>query len=439
MLLSFSALILLRDASAGSRAATELHSGGKVSLIGHEAAGKHNDLVGGEIGSADAPGSEPVERTRAVSFGETRASVYLDLLRALAALLVLLEHWRNLLFCDYRQLPSHRLLWTPAYLLTAAGHQAVVIFFVLSGYLIGGSIFRALAQGRWSWGSYATHRLVRLWVVILPGLALCTLCDRVGMHLERAPELYGGLSINHMTPNVRTTLTLPTFVGNVFFLQGIRVPMYGSDGALWSLANEFWYYVLFPVAIFALRRGSAWRRIGFACGFVAVCWFVKLPILIGFPIWLLGVLLLRLGPAKADDRRRWMIGAAYTLLVFFLARFRPLQNIWGDLVLGIATVVLLRNLLSATAPADPQARWVRWSRFLARGSFTLYVVHTPILVLMASVMVGDGKYVPSLAHIGTALLALIVTTLLAYALAFVTEFRTDRIRRWVENGLALRA
>jgi peptidoglycan/LPS O-acetylase OafA/YrhL len=374
-----------------------------------------------------------------VPFGQTRASVLLDLLRGLAALLVLLEHWRNLLFCDYRQVPSHKVLWIPAYLLTAAGHQAVVIFFVLSGYLIGGSIFRALAQGRWSWASYATHRLVRLWVVILPGLVLCTLCDTLGMKLHRAPELYGGLSSNHMTPNVLATLTPRAFLGNLLFLQGVRVPMYGSDGALWSLANEFWYYVLFPVAVFAARRGSIWRRVGWACLFLAVCWFVKLPILIGFPTWLMGVALLRLGSAKADDRLRWALGTGYALLVFFLARFRPLQNVWGDLLLGVATVVLLRTLLSATEKARSDAAWVRWSRFLARGSFTLYVVHTPVLVLLTSLIVGDGKYLPSFAHIGVALLALVFTVVLAYALAYVTEFRTDRIRAWVEQELGLRA
>ena len=40
---------------------------------------------------------------------------------------------------------------------------------------------------------------------------------------------------------------------NIFFLQGIYTPTFGTDGALWSLANEFWYYLLFPLGLIALR------------------------------------------------------------------------------------------------------------------------------------------------------------------------------------------
>jgi len=71
-----------------------------------------------------------------------------------AGALALLEHWRNFLFVDYRQLGAHKIWWAPVYLLCSAGHQAVVIFFIMSGYLISGSVFRMLEQGRWSWRTY---------------------------------------------------------------------------------------------------------------------------------------------------------------------------------------------------------------------------------------------------------------------------------------------
>lgn len=44
------------------------------------------------------------------AFKDTTASVLLDLLRGLAALLVLFGHWRNLLFIDYPQLTSYKLM-----------------------------------------------------------------------------------------------------------------------------------------------------------------------------------------------------------------------------------------------------------------------------------------------------------------------------------------
>ena len=42
-------------------------------------------------------------------------------------------------------------------------------------------------------------------------------------------------------------LDAATFWGNLVFLQTILVPTYGTNALLWSLANEFWYYMLFPL------------------------------------------------------------------------------------------------------------------------------------------------------------------------------------------------
>jgi peptidoglycan/LPS O-acetylase OafA/YrhL len=77
--------------------------------------------------------------------------VLLDLLRGLAAILVLAHHWRNYFFVNFHELGLHRVLLAVPYILTAAGHEAVVIFFVLSGFLIGGTIRRSLELGQWNW------------------------------------------------------------------------------------------------------------------------------------------------------------------------------------------------------------------------------------------------------------------------------------------------
>src|SRR5580658_7990721 len=117
-------------------------------------------------------------------FSDTTASVLLDAIRGIAATLVLLEHWRNAFFVDLPQVPSHRMLLAGVYLLCAAGHQAVIIFFVLSGYLISGSILRAFRRNEWTWKQYLTHRLVRLWIVLLPALVLGACWDHLGLYSQ---------------------------------------------------------------------------------------------------------------------------------------------------------------------------------------------------------------------------------------------------------------
>ncbi|WP_157178407.1 acyltransferase family protein [Terriglobus roseus] len=120
---------------------------------------------------------------------------------------------------DYRTLPQglRHLLLIP-YALSAGGHRSVVLFFVLSGYLIAGSILRSAERGPWNWRDYALRRLVRLWIVLIPGLLLCAAWDGLGMALHRAPLLYAGANGNHLMQNVAAARTWPIFFGNLFFL-----------------------------------------------------------------------------------------------------------------------------------------------------------------------------------------------------------------------------
>jgi hypothetical protein len=59
-----------------------------------------------------------------------------------------------------------------------------------------------LGRGSWSWSTYLTHRLTRLWFVLVPGLLLCLVWDSIGIRSGWAPSLYHGLGLNHMTDDV---------------------------------------------------------------------------------------------------------------------------------------------------------------------------------------------------------------------------------------------
>jgi len=365
-------------------------------------------------------------------FQSTSASALLDLVRGLAAIVVCIGHWRGLYFVDYAMLGAHRLLFAVPYIVTGAGHQAVIIFFVLSGYLIGGSVFRSLGKGTWSWRQYLTHRLVRLWLVLVPALLLGALIDAGGIHLHRAPALYAGQVPNHIVADVRQDLNTATFAGNFLFLQGICVHTFGSNGPLWSLANEFWYYILFPSAVLALRpRSSVLTRALSAALFTGVSFMVGKAIMLAFPIWLLGAALALLPAPQLALRWRIVIAVVYTPLFFYLAKTHLIGSTLSDYILGSATFVLLWSFLSARSPAG-NPLWVRFARSTAGFSYTLYLVHLPLLVFIASVTVGDSRWQPTSVRILTALLILAVAIGYAWLVAFLTEFRTADVRRWVE-------
>ena len=103
-------------------------------------------------------------------------SLYLELLRLLAATEVVLFHING-----FPLLGGHRAAWN------AFGHEAVVVFFVLSGFVIA---FAAQTREHTP-KAYAVSRLTRIYSVALPCLLATVLFDRIGIVL--VPQLYDGL------------------------------------------------------------------------------------------------------------------------------------------------------------------------------------------------------------------------------------------------------
>jgi len=370
-------------------------------------------------------------------FGDTWGSVLLDLMRAIAAFIVLGEHWRNFFFVDFSELPAaHRWLFALPYALTVTGHEAVIIFFLLSGFLIAGSVLRMLKRNAWSWRVYATHRLVRLWIVILPGLLLGAMWDSLGLSVQRTRPFYFGVAANHMMDNVAYQLHTTVFFGNLFFLQGLTVPTFGSNGALWSLANEFWYYVLFPLGLIALWTSQRFA-VRVCCGllFIVIAFWLRGTLLPRFPIWLAGALVTMLPEIPVSRGMRWAAPLAYAATIVALALSgRYLTFLTFDFLFALATMGLLWVFVSST-PIAPASRTVSAIRFLARGSFSLYVLHMPLLAFVAAYCVGASRWQPTPMHILEAAAILVITVVYAFVIAWFTEFRTDRVRSWIQFRL----
>lgn len=65
-------------------------------------------------------------------------NLWLDLIRGCSALIVCLGHLRNAILVDYSVLVNPSIIIKAFYAITGFGHQAVMVFFVLSGYFVGG-------------------------------------------------------------------------------------------------------------------------------------------------------------------------------------------------------------------------------------------------------------------------------------------------------------
>jgi peptidoglycan/LPS O-acetylase OafA/YrhL len=369
-------------------------------------------------------------------------SVHLDALRGFAAFSVLLNHWRDAFFADYAHLPGHNPFTAAAYAAAGFGHQWVIVFFVMSGYLVGGSVLRSVGTGRWSWPNYLLARLTRLYVVLLPALLLGAALDQGGMHIPGTDWIYSGNSGMHaLDVNVHLTSRPATFLANSLFLQtislpgmhGRQVPAFGSNGPLWSLCNEFWYYMLFPLLVLLVTPGRSWRtRAACGIGLVILGAFVGKTILaLGIP-WLMGALIVFLPAIRL--RRSWMrallIVAALALLGGCLILGKSRGTLASDLILGVAVTLLIWiTLHCATAPL-PKI-YSRVARRTARSSYTLYLVHLPFLVFLKAVW-HIPRSVPNVHSISISVAIAILVLLYAQLVYHLFERNTDRVRAWLK-------
>jgi peptidoglycan/LPS O-acetylase OafA/YrhL len=359
------------------------------------------------------------------------SSDHLDLVRGCAAVAVMLGHLRNLFFVDFSEaIGNSNPLVRFVYLVTGFSHYAVMIFFVLSGFLVGGTVLRGRMDGTWNWSLYATNRLTRLWIVLIPALLIGAMWDHCGIHIFGTAGIYGGAArANVGIFAVPPRLSASVMIGNALFLQNILTPTFGSNGPLWSLSYEFWYYVLFPLMVLGFPLGKInWSTALYATATLVVLLFIGQTICLYFLIWLLGASI-NFAPEKPGGRGSlWVvIAAAAVVLIVDVLKFKPGSTEYSDFYVGVASAVLIFALLRSRA-RSVSGLYSRVARGLAGFSYTLYVVHLPALVFISAWLVPQRRWQPDGVHV--AIVVGLGLCALAYAsvIARMTEYRTDAVR-----------
>ncbi|WNC93309.1 acyltransferase [Paraburkholderia sp. FT54] len=363
----------------------------------------------------------------------------LDLIRALAAGAVCVSHLRNLMFVDYRASTGIGLAGKAFYFLSNYGHTAVIVFFLLSGYFVGGSVLRQVESGTWSWQRYLTERLSRLWIVLIPALLLTMFWDRLGIALVGGPFYLGTEGTFDQQINVASHLGSATLACNFAFLQTLACGTYGSNGPLWSLANEFWYYLWFPACFVLLRRRRGFGAVAAAA--FALATMIAFPSLLnGFGLWLLGVVLALL--EKRFPARGVRTGLPWFTLAsgaVFLAALVCLRLfLWSnDWLVGVPCFVFLRCILWENVRLRP-APLSRIAVLFSGFSYSLYLTHFSFILFVAAV--GFGHRIQFDAR-GALVLAgmLAACYVYAYAVYLLFERNTKRVQRSIQKFHFLRA
>jgi peptidoglycan/LPS O-acetylase OafA/YrhL len=154
-----------------------------------------------------------------------RPAIALDILRGLAAFEVFLTHVRGASFVEYAALPAtqHSAPVAALFGMTRLGREAVLVFFVLSGYLVFGQVIRRLAEQRFDLKSYVIDRVTRIFVPLIPACAFTAIL---------AWAAYG------------SPINAKQLLLHIAGLNGILTDTFSTNAPLWTLGYEIWFYIL---------------------------------------------------------------------------------------------------------------------------------------------------------------------------------------------------
>ncbi len=347
-------------------------------------------------------------------------SVYLDLVRFVAACLVYLYH------SNQRWLVEPILPWAQN------GHSAVIVFFVLSGYVIA---YVTDTKER-DWATYAASRLSRVYSVALPTIVLTLLLDWTGRQFLAEPY---GYPFDWFAVRILGSLLMANEVWFVSITSFSNVPY-------WSICYESWYYVAFGLLTFLPRR-SAWIAVG------ALALLLGPKVVLLAPVWALGVLLYRWRRLAAiSEPVGWalVIGSAVGIALYlhFDIEHRaalPLQALlgkswfeqfafsrWfiGDYLLAPMVMLHFAGMRRVAGRMGALFGAIEKPvRLLAAYTFTLYLLHQPLFLFWGAVLRGDNSGYGNWAR---------VTLLVALSIALVgtvTENRRRGLTRWLRARL----
>lgn len=309
-------------------------------------------------------------------------SIYLDLVRFLAACLVYLYH------------SNQRWLVEPILPLSQYGHSSVIVFFVLSGYVIA---YVTDTKER-DWASYSASRLSRLYSVALPTIVLTLLLDSAGRQMLAEPY---GYPFDWFFVRTVSSLLMANEVWFISITSFSNVPY-------WSICYESWYYVGFGLLTFLPRR-TGWLLVA------ALMLLLGPKIVMLAPIWGLGVLLYRWRRlAEISESTGWVLVAGSAIGIFLYLYFdiehraaAPIEALvgkhwfekftfsrWfiGDYLLGPLVMLHFAGMRRVAGRMATLFKAIEKPvRHLAAYTFTLYLLHQPLFLFWGALLRGDNR------------------------------------------------
>lgn len=349
----------------------------------------------------------------------------LDVMRATAGIMVLLSHTSHLVADHWPRFPL------------VPSIDWVGVFFVLSGYLIGGLLLDAMDKPGPPALRFANF-MQRRWLRTLPNYYLFLVLNIALVYFSLAPGLL--------------TAATPAYF---LFLQNFHLPLDLFYWESWSLAVEEWFYLLFPLLVLGAtavigmggRQAFLWACAAFIL-FPIAARFAVLPHVVDpgtMALWMDKLVITRLDApgmgmlAVWIARRwkgrwrglRWPALAAGAVLLANMGAMRQAAPLELAPLLNSAeaiSVALFLPVLSAWksgGPLDPVFA------YLSLITYALYLVHLPLLYVFGHLVPDPVAWKCALHYAAFIGMALVAATLIYRFWELPFMRMRDRTGRWL--------
>jgi peptidoglycan/LPS O-acetylase OafA/YrhL len=331
------------------------------------------------------------------SIGETtRHYRALDSLRGVAASAVVLDHcalfWSNHLGYTLEETPVVRAL-------EHLGHAAVIVFFVLSGFVLQLSFQSAR---NFSYFGYVIKRLCRVYPALLVAVTLSATLLAV---VAPEPRIVMGTWLNAFT----TVSPDPETVLRTVLLLCISGSDIALDPPVWSLAYEMRFSLLFPLMAWCCARRPRRFLIGMVLLYACVTLFARgvhigPPYILGFgKVRTVTLTLMYLPVFGAGMVAAWWLSRRArpprlpipVEIVATVAAVIAGLFLYNEALLTLAALALIGAAVAGSLTSRALLRPV--PLFLGRISYSLYIVHLIVLFYTAYALVGRVPVVVILA------------------------------------------
>ena len=309
--------------------------------------------------------------------------------------------------------------------LDSLGNYVVVLFFVLSGFVIYHRIYPLQPAGKSGWNSYMRQRILRIYPPLLGALLLTWILDIFAKSHIGLPYATTEYAQNFVLNALQLQeFPLTEYLEKHYGLLALHSPFFGTNLPLWTLAPEWWLYVIAGLIFLAYpthkRTIWFWALLAFAA--VSPIYFLVHSTRVGLGLtipWIIGLFAAWAGLRMTNNRQIHPLWAILILTIAFLS-FRWAGYFVACIFFGLSLFVLAQSRFQlGTKP-------IRISHLLSGYTYSLFLIHYPLLYFIWALFRPE--------HTATnMLLSFLAIHIVAYFFSRIFERLSIRLNQQHEN------